>query len=74
MFGFLCHGETSLFSVFYLGRLGLPDTPPAAVLGFVRSAAACGEVNDLRKPEDFIQILQWCKQELILLKSKKTVK
>lgn len=74
MFGFLRHGETSLFLVFYLGHLRLNDTPLTAVLGFVCLAAACREVNDLRRPEDFIQITHWCKQELILLKSKKTVK
>lgn len=70
MFDFLCHGETSLSSVFYLGHLRPPATPLPAVLGFVRLAAACREVNDLRKPEDFIQITQ----ELILLKSKQTEK
>lgn len=56
MFGFLCHGETSLFSVFYLSHLRPTDTPLTVVLGFVHLAAAGREVNDLTKPEDFIQI------------------
>lgn len=74
MFGFLRHGENSLSSVFCLGRLGLTNTALGAALGSVCSAAACAEVNSLRKHGDLVQVTHRCKQELISPKSKQTVK